>query len=112
MPPAATGPRVPPSRVRSRIGGGLAFKVSYQMKRPIFALPTAIFSLVAVFFIFYEARLLYVTRGLKAVRAGGNGAYVGAVAFPLLALLFIWGARRCWRASRVNPNVPAHKPKG
>lgn len=81
------------------------------MKRPIFVVPAVIFGLAAVFFIFYEARLLYVTRGLKEVRAGGNGAYVGAVAFPLLALLFIWCARRCWRASRFNPSVQALEPK-
>jgi len=41
---------------------------------------------VSVFFVFYTARLLYVTHGLSAIRAGGQGAYIGAVVFPLLAV--------------------------
>lgn len=55
------------------------------------------FALVAAFFVFYAARLLFVTQGLRAVRPNGRGAYVGAVAFPLLAVLFAWAARMCWR---------------
>jgi hypothetical protein len=68
-------------------------------RRPILVLPAVLFALAAAFFVFYEARLLYVTRGLQSIRAGGGGAYIGAVAFPLLALVFAWGARRCWRSS-------------
>lgn len=56
-------------------------------------------ALVSIFFIFYTARLLYVTRGLTAIRAGGHGAYVGAALFPLLALLFGWAA---WRLLRMR----------
>jgi hypothetical protein len=56
--------------------------------------------LLSVFFVFYTARLLYVTRGLTAIRTGGNGAYVGAVVFPLLALLFGWIAWRSIKAAR------------
>jgi len=41
-----------------------------------------------------------VTRGLRATRAGGQGAYVGAVVFPLLAISFGLGAWRCARAAR------------
>ena len=54
----------------------------------------------SAFFVFYTVRLLYVTKGLSAIRAGGGGAYAGAVVFPLLALGFGWGARRCVRALR------------
>ena len=59
-------------------------------------------ALISAFFIFYTARLLYVTRGLTAVRVGGQGAYIGAIVFPLLALVFGWGAWRWLRAARNN----------
>ena len=51
-----------------------------------------ILALLSVFFVFYTARLLYVTHGLTAIRTGGQGAYVGAIGFPLLAILLA-GAR-------------------
>jgi hypothetical protein len=46
-------------------------------------------------------RLLVVTAFLTRTRVGGGGAFVGAVAFPLLALLFGWLALRLWRGSRL-----------
>jgi len=56
---------------------------------------------LSAFFVFYEARLLYVTHGLTAIRAGGQGAYIGAIVFPLIALLLGWFSWRCFRlASR------------
>lgn len=58
-----------------------------------------VLALLSVFLVFYTARLLYVTHGLTTIRAGGQGAYVGAVVFPLLAILFGWGA---WRLLRVK----------
>jgi hypothetical protein len=57
-------------------------------------------ALPSAFFFFYTMRLVYVTRGLTAIRAGGKGAYVGALVFPLLALLLGWCAWRCIRAAR------------
>lgn len=80
-------------------------------RRPILVLAAVMLALAAAFFVFYEARLLYVTRGLQVIRAGGAGAYVGAAAFPLLALVFVWGARRCWRASRGDAGAQARGPK-
>ena len=59
-----------------------------------------VLALVSAFFVFYTARLLYMTRGLTAIRVGGQGAYLGAIVFPLLALGFGWGAWRCLRAAR------------
>lgn len=56
-----------------------------------------ILALLSMFFVFYTARLLYVTHGLTAIRSGGQGAYVGAIVFPLLALVFCWGALRLLR---------------
>ena len=54
-------------------------------------------ALASAVFVFYTARLLVVTGFLQHTRAGGQGAYVGAVVFPLLALGFGWLARRAWR---------------
>jgi hypothetical protein len=51
--------------------------------------------LVSAFFVFYTARLLYATHGLTAIRPGGQGAYIGAAVFPLLAIVCGWGAWRC-----------------
>ena len=58
-----------------------------------------ILALLSLFFVFYTARLLYVTHGLTSIRSGGQGAYVGATIFPLLALVFGWGA---WRLLRLK----------
>src|SRR4051812_29618201 len=38
---------------------------------------------VSGFFVFYTVRLLVVTRGLQHIRVGGQGAFIGAVVFPL-----------------------------
>jgi uncharacterized membrane protein YjgN (DUF898 family) len=58
--------------------------------------------LISAFFVFYTIRLLVVTAFLTRTRVGGGGAFVGAVAFPLLALLFGWIAVRAWRPSAVR----------
>lgn len=73
---------------------------SNTMRRALLSCVALILGLLSAFFVFYTARLLYVTRGLRATRAGGQGAYVGAVAFPLLAILLGWGAWRCVRNLR------------
>jgi len=70
------------------------------MNKPISMIIGVVLALLSVFFIFYTARLLYVTRGLSAIRPGGQGAYVGALVFPLLAILFGWGAWRLLRFKR------------
>ena len=53
--------------------------------------------LFSAFFIFYTIRLLVVTSGLQQVRAGGQGAYIGAVIFPILAIALGWASIRAWR---------------
>lgn len=58
---------------------------------------------LSAFFIFYTARLLAVTQLLQHTRAGGQGAYVGAIVFPLLAIVFAWAAVRCWRRGSRGP---------
>ena len=60
----------------------------------VLAVALAAFS---AFFVFYTVRLLAVTQFLHQTRAGGQGAYVGAIVFPLLAVLLGWAAVRCWR---------------
>jgi hypothetical protein len=52
---------------------------------------------ISAFFAFYTLRLLVVTRFLTHTRAGGGGAFIGAIVFPLLTLLFAWIALRVWR---------------
>lgn len=69
------------------------------MSKTIIVILGVVLALLSVFFLFYTARLFYVTRGLTAIRTGGQGAYVGAVVFPLLAILFGWGA---WRLLRLK----------
>lgn len=59
-----------------------------------------VLGLLSAFLLFYEVRLLYVTSGLTALRVAGQGAYIGAVIFPLLALLFGFAAWRCFRIAR------------
>lgn len=54
-------------------------------------------ALLTFFFIFYTARLLYVTHGLTTIRADGQGAYIGAIVFPLLGIVCGFGAWRCLR---------------
>ena len=57
----------------------------------------------SAFFVFYTVRLLVVTRFLQHTRAGGQGAYIGAIAFPIIAILFAWSSIRFWRiASRTR----------
>ncbi|MGH9798845.1 MAG: hypothetical protein ACRD82_00630 [Blastocatellia bacterium] len=73
---------------------------SNSLHRVLFGLATVLLMLISAFWVFYTARLLYVTNLLRATRAGGWGAFVGAVVFPLLAIAFGWGAWRCWRGVR------------
>jgi hypothetical protein len=52
---------------------------------------------LSAFFVFYTVRLFVVTGGLAHTRPGGQGAYLGAVVFPVLAALFAWAGVRSWR---------------
>jgi hypothetical protein len=58
--------------------------------------------MLSAFFAFYTVRLLVVTRGLQETRAGGQGAYIGALVFPVLAVGFGWLAIRLWRRATNN----------
>jgi len=55
--------------------------------------------LISIFFVFYTVRLLVVTAFLTRTRAGGGGAFVGAIAFPVLAFFFGRLAVRAWRGA-------------
>jgi hypothetical protein len=61
-----------------------------------------VLGLCSAFWAFYTARLLVVTGFLQHTRAGGQGAFIGAVVFPLLAIAFGLAARSCWRRSRAS----------
>ena len=56
-----------------------------------------VLSLVSAFFVFHFVRLLAVTEFLQRTRRRGQGAYLGAVAFPLIAFGAAWAARRAWK---------------
>jgi hypothetical protein len=73
---------------------------SRQPSSLIFRIAGIVLGLLCAFFLFYFIRLLFVTRGLTVIRTGGQGAYVGAVMFPVLAVLFGWGSYRCFRGIR------------
>jgi hypothetical protein len=73
---------------------------SANSARVVLLVAAGLLGLLSAFFVFYTVRLLYVTRGLQTIRAGGQGAYIGAIVFPVLALLLGWGAWRCLRALR------------
>ena len=62
--------------------------------------------LISAFFVFYTVRLLVVTSFLTRTRAGGGGAFVGAIVFPLLACFFGWLAVRAWRGTLKRPQTP------
>ena len=51
---------------------------------------------LSAFFVFYTVRLFAVTGALTHLRRGGQGAYIGAIVFPLLAIVFAWVGIRCW----------------
>jgi hypothetical protein len=51
---------------------------------------------ISAFFIFYTVRLLVVTGFLTHTRAGGGGAFIGAFAFPVLAIAFGVVAKWLW----------------
>ena len=70
------------------------------MSKPIRMIIGIVLALLSVFFVFYTVRLLYVTQGLTAIRPGGQGAYLGALVFPLLAILFGWGAWKLLRSKK------------
>ena len=59
---------------------------------------------ISAFFVFYTARLLVVTAFLTRTRVGGGGAFIGAVAFPVLAIFFGWIAVRACRRPRPSTN--------
>lgn len=60
----------------------------------------AVLAAASVFFAFYTARLLYVNLTMTAGDASRRqfGMYIGAIAFPLAAVLFGWLSLRCIKA--------------
>lgn len=68
-----------------------------------------VFGVISAFFVFYTIRLLVVTHALQQLRAGGQGAYIGAVVFPLIALAFGWASARMW--TRTSRGIPAHEAR-
>ena len=57
----------------------------------------------SAFFLFYEVRLLVVTGFLQQVRSSGQGAYIGAIAFPIIAVGLGLASRGLWRRASRRP---------
>jgi len=55
---------------------------------------------IGAFFIFYTARLFYITQGLSNIRVGGKGTYIGGVVFPILSLIFCFFSWRLYKTIR------------
>jgi membrane protein implicated in regulation of membrane protease activity len=76
-----------------------SFKTMRSILKYLFA---TLCGLGSAFFVFYTIRLLYVTQGLTAIRAGSQGTYIGAVAFPVLAIIFGFSSWRLVKSVRKN----------
>ncbi|MEP7001813.1 MAG: hypothetical protein ABI969_15100, partial [bacterium] len=98
----ALGVRIPASRRRSVTAIHHREDVMARSDGIVMSLRllSVVFACITAFFIFYTVRLLLVTGGLQATRPGGQGAYVGAVVFPLFAIGCAWVSWRCFSRAR------------
>ena len=69
------------------------------MLRFVFSTAAVLTMCVSAFFTFYTVRLFYVTR-FFTVGGLNRGAYIGGVAFPVLAMVLWFCARWSWRKAR------------
>ena len=83
---SSTEPGMEPSSAQQRLLGS---------QRGLLYLLSALSAAISLFFVFYTLRLIAVTRALSATRPNGQGAYVGAIVFPLLAIACAWASWRC-----------------
>ena len=70
------------------------------MKSAFLWLAFIVFGALALFFVFYEIRLLAVTHFLTQIRRGGQGTYIGAIVFPAVAIFFGWISSLSLRRAR------------
>jgi hypothetical protein len=77
----------------------MASRLLPSQRRLLYTL-SVLFAFVSAFFVYYTARLLYVTRGLQATRPAGQGAFVGAIVFPALAIGCAWVSWRSFKRAR------------
>lgn len=66
----------------------------------IFYITGVIAGSASLFFLFYTVRLLLVTHGLTMIQSGGNGALIGAFAFPLLSAILLLAAWFAFKLAR------------
>ena len=85
---------------QARVAGSVSDSTDFK-ETPLRRVLAVIAGFISAFFVFYTIRLLAVTAFLTRTRVGGGGAFVGAIAFPILALLFGWLAVRVWRGARL-----------
>jgi hypothetical protein len=71
------------------------------VKRALFALVSICSGIISLFFAWYTVRLIWVNLFVAgAARHRQNGMYIGAIAFPVAALLFGFISVRCGRSAR------------
>jgi len=67
----------------------------------VFSLLGVAFAALGVFFAYYTLRLLYINLAVPGVAEHRQaGMYIGAVAFPVAALVFGWLSLWCFRKLR------------
>ena len=71
----------------------------------------AVLGVSSLFWSLYFLRLLVVTHALTRVRGGGWGAFIGAVAFPALAVALGFAARWAARRARGAPTDSPHSTR-
>jgi len=74
--------------------------MAWTARRVFLAALGAIFAALSIFFVYYTARLIYINlAGVVSEKRGPRqgGMYIGAVAFPLAAIVFGWFSLRCFR---------------
>jgi hypothetical protein len=76
------------------------FSLGSTFASTLAAIAGTILAVASAFFAYYTVRLAYIN---LAGRVGHreNGMFLGAVAFPVAALLFGWCSRWCFRKARV-----------
>jgi hypothetical protein len=74
--------------------------MSSVVTRRMYRLASIASGIISAFFLFYLFRLLAVTKMLTEIRPGGGGTYVGAIAFPVLSVVFGGAASRLWKNRR------------
>ncbi|MGH9946728.1 MAG: hypothetical protein ACRD6X_05970 [Pyrinomonadaceae bacterium] len=74
---------------------------SVQLRKTVFLVASVAFALPCLFFVFYTLRLIYVNLTMENAAAHRTGGMlIGAIAFPLAAIIFGLISFYCLRSVR------------